>query len=111
MDRVQVVKRESAALGGQDVDSSPWPEPIKPQEDACEMAGVYLQDAGNRDETTLIYRAGDDMLFKDKNNTGGYTLTQLAEIGSTIALHKLIILTTGAVVYDTLGEIVHKVSP
>lgn len=109
MDRVQVVKRESTALGGQDVDASPWPEPIKPQEDACEMAGVFVQDASNRDETTLISRSGDDMLFKDKNNPSGYTLTELAEVGGNDNRY-LIFKVDGGLVYDSSGDLALKES-
>jgi len=78
MDRVQVVKRESAALGGDAADEAPWDAPIEPQEDAVEAAGVYLQDPSNRDESTLVARSGDDMTFKDGNNTSPLTLTELA---------------------------------
>lgn len=78
MDRVQVLKRESSALGGQGVEDVDYPSPIEPREDAIEAAGLYVQDAINRDQTTLISRSGTDMLFKDGANPGGYTLTQLA---------------------------------
>lgn len=78
MDRVQVLKRESTAGGGDPADEAPWDAPIEPQEDAVEAAGLYLQDALNRDETTLIDRAGLDMRFKDGNNPAGKTLTELA---------------------------------
>ncbi len=77
MDRVQVLKRETAALGGDAADEQPWPEPIAPQEDAIEAAGVYFQDASNRDETTLLSRSGNDMLFKDGNNPTAKTLTEV----------------------------------
>jgi hypothetical protein len=77
VDRVQVLKRESGDLGGNPFDEQPWPEPIEPQEDAVEVAGVYFQDVSNRDETTLIDRNGDDMRFKDGNNPSPVTLTQL----------------------------------
>jgi len=77
MDRVQVIKQESGALGGNPDDEVPWNEPIKPQEDAIEVAGVYLQDGENRDETTLLSRLGLDMLFKDGNNPTAKTLTEL----------------------------------
>lgn len=77
MDRVQVLKQESAALGGDAADEVPYPDPIAPQEDALEAAGLYLQDASNRDETTLISRNGDDMTFKDVNNPTVKTLTEL----------------------------------
>jgi hypothetical protein len=78
MDRVQVLKRESTAGGGDPTDEQPWDAPIEPQEDAVEAAGLYLQDVSNLDETTLIDRAGLDMRFKDGNNPGGKTLTELA---------------------------------
>lgn len=82
MDRVQVVKRETAELGGDGADERPWPEPIDPQEDAIEVAGIYLQDSSNRDETALISRSGDDITFKDGSNPSGFTLTELAAGGS-----------------------------
>lgn len=90
VDRVQVMKRESTDLGGDDADAAPWPEPIEPQEDAIEVAGVYLQDVTARDETSFIWRDGDDIKFKDVNNASGHTLTQLAAAGSgiTAAQHK-----------------------
>jgi hypothetical protein len=77
MDRVQVLKQESAALGGDAADEVVYPDPIEPQEDAIEAAGVYFQDASNRDETTLIDRSGNDMRFKDGNNTSYVTLSDL----------------------------------
>lgn len=75
MDRVQLIKQESAALGGDAADEAPWNQPIEPQEDAIETAGVYFQDPSNRDETTLINRSGLDMLFKDGNNPTAKTLS------------------------------------
>lgn len=81
MDRVQVLKRESAALGGDAADEQPWDAPIEPNEDAIESAGVYLQDASNRDETTLVARSGNDMTFKDGNNTTPVTLSDLLDGG------------------------------
>lgn len=77
-DRVQVMKQESTALGGDDADAVEWgPTPIEPQEDAIEAAGLIVQDATNRDETTVIDRLGLDMRFKDGNNPTPKTLTEL----------------------------------
>lgn len=76
MDRVQIIKVESPALGGTEEDAEYTP--IEPQEDAIETMGIYLQDASNRDETTLVNRSGDDMLFKDGNNPSPITLSELA---------------------------------
>lgn len=83
MDRVQVLKRETSDLGGDAADEAPWDAPIEPQEDAVEAAGFYVQDASNRDETTLIARAGNDMTFKDGNNVTPVTLSALAAGGGT----------------------------
>ena len=76
-DRVQVLKQESAALGGDGAEDVPYTTAIAPQEDAIEAAGVYLQDAGARDENVWIERNGNDMRFRDLNNTTPVTLTQL----------------------------------
>jgi len=95
MDRVQVLKRETADLGGDPFDEQPWPEPIQPQEDAVEVAGVYFQDASNRDESTLIDRNGDDMQFKDGNNPTPVTLTDL--LGAAGA-------------HETINSLVHNLS-
>ncbi len=76
-DRVQVVKRESAALGGNAAEDLPFDAPIDPQEDALECAGVYLQDASNRDQNIYVDRAGSDLRFRDLNNTTPLTLSRV----------------------------------
>ena len=89
-DRVQLIKQESAALGGDGSEDVPYNTPIEPQEDAIEAAGLFLQDASNRDETTLIWRDTDnDMKFKDGNNPSGATLTDLLD-DSDYVLHHII---------------------
>jgi len=51
-DRVQVLKQESAALGGNAADDVPYTVAIKPLEDAIESAGGYVQaPTETRDET------------------------------------------------------------
>jgi hypothetical protein len=82
-DRVQVLKRETAALGGNAADELPYEAPIEPQEDAIEAAGLYVQDASNRDEAVLIARNGDDMTFKDVSNPTPLTLSELAAGAAT----------------------------
>jgi hypothetical protein len=76
-DRVQVVKRESTALGGSAADDLPFDAPIVPQQDAIECAGVYLQDAANRDQTVYVDRSGADLRLRDQNVTTPITLSQL----------------------------------
>ena len=78
-DRVQLSKRETTALGGDDTDAFPYEVPIEPQQDAIESAGLYFQDASNRDETTLIWREGNDLKFKDGNNSGGLPLSYVTK--------------------------------
>jgi hypothetical protein len=76
-DRVQVIKRESAALGGDGADDADYTAPLDPQEDAIETAGVYLQDGSNRDEGVYVERDGQNMRFRDQKNTTPVSLTDL----------------------------------
>ena len=76
-DRVQLLKDESAALGGNAADAVPYPAPIEPQEDAIETCGVYIQDENNRDETTFIERVGTSLRFVDGDNPTGRSLSEL----------------------------------
>lgn len=109
MDRVQLLKQESAGLGGDAADEAPWPSPIEAQEDAIEVAGVYLQDGSNRDESTLISRSGSSMVFKDVDNPSGYSLTQLASSGGEFAVNNVVWDNSGGIVYDNLDQAVTKV--
>jgi hypothetical protein len=76
-ERVQVVKRESAALGGSAANDLPFDAPIDAQQDAVECAGVYLQDGSNRDQNVYVDRAGLDLRFRDQNVTTPITLSQV----------------------------------
>ena len=92
-DRIQCLKQESAALGGSGADDVPYPAPINPQQDVIETAGVYLQDASNRDENVYIERHGSDLRFRDLNNTTPVTLTQLlANTGTDYAFRRQFLL-------------------
>jgi len=76
-DRIQVIKRESSALGGDAADDVDYLTPVDAQEDALESAGLYLQDAGVRDELVYIARDGDDMILRDQKNPTPRTLSEL----------------------------------
>lgn len=92
-DRVQVIKVESTALGGDDSDASLYGEsvPIDPQEDAIESAGFYLQDSANRDELVGGYRDGDDLYLFDKSNTPQKLSDLVAGSGGlTVEGHKIL---------------------
>lgn len=78
-ERVQVYKHESTSEGGQDAQDFPFPTTIDPQEDALESAGLWIQDALNRDYAVLIKRVGNDMSFTDPSN-GTLTLAQLSKL-------------------------------
>lgn len=81
-DRVQVLKHESTAGGGQGSQAARYPKEIKPQEDALEAAGIFLQDASNHDEAVYVAREGQDMVLCDQRGTA--TLTQLRNSGEII---------------------------
>lgn len=98
MDRVQLLKQESTAGGGNAADGNvPYDQPIEPQEDAIEAAGVYLQDAVNRDEQVLVWRDGNDLKLKDVTNPAGFTLSALSTGGSGIS----------AASHKTLRQLIH----
>jgi len=94
-DRVQVLKRESAALGGDSADEADYPSPIEPQEDAIECAGLYLQDGAARDEAVYIERNAGAMRFRDTANTTPVTLSDL--LGT-------------AAVHETIDSLVHEIA-
>jgi len=66
-ERVQVAKYESSGGGGDDNDAGIHqnPTPINPQEDVVEAAGVYLQDASDRDQNVYIARASGRAVWRD----------------------------------------------
>jgi hypothetical protein len=90
-ERVQPVKWESTAEGGGEDDL--FPTGCDPTEDACEWRGVYFQpDGGPRDEEVWAARDGDDLEFRDKNNTTPLTLSDLVAGagGLTVEGHKVL---------------------
>lgn len=83
MDRVQVIKQESAAGGGDPNDDVPWlQDPIDATEDAIEAAGLFLQSPTAYDENVLISRdSAGNLTFKDVVHTSPVTLTNLLATG------------------------------
>jgi hypothetical protein len=107
-DRVQVLKVESAANGGDAADSRVYPTPIEPQEDMIECAGVYLQNSNNRDENVYISREGNNINVHgniELNHNSGALLkwssnstpTQSGEVGMDISTGRLKIYSEGSV--------------
>jgi hypothetical protein len=82
-DRVQVVKRESTADGGDGAEDFDYAAPIAPQEDAIECAGVYLQDGSARDENVYVARNGNNLVFRDVSVGAEKTLSDLLPGGGT----------------------------
>ena len=104
MDRVQVMKRESADLGGSAADDSAYPLPIRPQQDAIEVAGVYVQSATERDELVYLKRdSSGNLLLKDKV-TSETTLAALVAGGGGSGGG----LTTSA--HEALNSLVHDLA-
>lgn len=82
-DRIQVLKQESVAGGGDsaDVPIVNYPVPINEQEDVLSSCGLYLQDASNLDENVYIERNGQRMRFRDQVVTTPVDLAELADRG------------------------------
>jgi hypothetical protein len=107
-ERVQPYKSESTAAGGSDAEAAPYPVLIKPQSEAIDAAGIYLQDLANYDYNVLISRSANDLVFTDVT-TGALTLSNasnlllnqkravvVASVGANIAL-------TGTYTLDGIG--------
>jgi hypothetical protein len=112
LDRVQPLKLEDPATGGDEIDA--FPTSIDRNEDYIDSRGLAIQDPTSNDETTVVGRLGNDMIFKDRNNPLYVTLTQLLEQGSggvADDVKRLLINTTGHVLHNTTGELVLKVGP
>jgi hypothetical protein len=75
IDKVQPLKIEDTATGGDGVDQ--FPTGLDPQADHVECAGLVLDDATHRDENVRVFRAGDNLSFQDTVNTTPVTLTDL----------------------------------
>jgi hypothetical protein len=78
-ERVKVMKIESSGSGGDESDNNPYggPTPIDTSEDAIEVCGIYVHDASNSDQNVYVARGGNDLIFRDVNNTTPLTLSEL----------------------------------
>lgn len=81
-DRVQVLKQESAAGGGNPADDDPFlNSPIDETEDALSAAGLFIQEQGGpADEDAGIWREGGILKAKD---TGHATINLLDSAAGT----------------------------
>lgn len=93
-ERVQAVKYESAATGGDDADNDPFAaySVLDETEDMLSSTGLVVQPLnGTADEDVKVWREGDSLMFKDLEKTGGLSLSDLAATaggGITAADHK-----------------------
>lgn len=85
VDKVQPLKTESVAAGGDTTDE--FPTAMDPQKDHVETAGIVFDDATHRDESTRVWRDGDNLQFKDTANTSGATLTTILTAARTPTAH------------------------
>ena len=91
-DRVQLVRQESTAKGGDDADVDDFyvDGPLDPTEDAPEVQGVFFQDiADPLDEEVYITRNSDDMIFTDKTVGIEVSLTDLLATASGSGITEL----------------------
>lgn len=84
-DRVQILKQESTALGGDDADAVEWGStPLDPGEDAPEVRGVFFQPANPTARDELVYATRDgagNLIFRDVVTGAEVTLSDLAAGG------------------------------
>jgi hypothetical protein len=90
LDKVKPLKLESPDTGGTEDDQ--FPTSLNPSEDYVECRGIVLDDATNADESTVISRDDDDMLFQDGSNPTAVTLSSLiaGAGGLTITAHRIV---------------------
>jgi len=94
-DKVQLIKQESTAGGGDPTDNDELylESPLDPTEDAPEVQGVFFQDKGggqSNDENVYITRDGDDLVFNDKTVASEVILNDLLATVQHKALRQLI---------------------
>lgn len=97
-DRVQLVKQESGAGGGDaaDVDELYLELPLDPSEDAPEVQGLFFQDTvAPKDEDVYITRNGDDMIFTD------------VTVGTEVTLTQLLATVSGGGPHNDLRDLIH----
>lgn len=87
LDKVQPLKLEDPSTGGTEVDQ--FPTELDAQEDYVECAGLVLNDPEHRDESTVLSRLADDMLFRDGNNPNPIPLNDLLTPSKHAALRQL----------------------
>jgi len=104
IDRVQPLKFEDPATGGDETDQ--FPTALDPHEDHVELAGLVFDDATHRDETTRVWRDGDDLRLKDVNNSDAPTLTDL-RAGGGDAPHPAFVVTCS---YDNTISVIDVAS-
>ena len=104
--RVQPLKLEDPDTGGGSMDM--FPTALNKNEDYIDCHGIVFQDTISNDETTIIGREGNDMIFIDGNNQIKSTLTDL--LSGTVSNNKcyLIFKEDGGVCYTTNGDIIEK---
>lgn len=75
LDKIKPLKIESINTGGDSDDE--FPTSLDPEHDYVECRGIVLDTDSVKDESTVISRDGDDMTFKDTNNSTPVTLSEL----------------------------------
>lgn len=78
-ERVQPYKSESTAAGGSDAEAAPYPVLIKPQSEALDSAGLYLQDLSNYDYAVTVTRSGNNLVLTDVT-TGALNLSDASNL-------------------------------
>ena len=103
VDRVQVIKQESAALGGNAADELPFDAPLDPEEDGLEARRYYVQFPGSRVETAYVDRDASGNILLVDAISGSQTLAAL--LGGGFDVNTIITDLSGEVVIDNAGNV------
>ena len=107
LDRVQPLKIEDTASGGDELDS--FPTGLNRNEDYVECRGSVYQNNTSNDESVRVDRDVHDNLVFEDPIAGSHTLSSLLD--RTGDVKRLLINSTGHVLHDAIGELVLKVGP
>jgi len=104
VDRVQVLKNESAAGGGDPLDEEEgFPTQLNPNEDAPEVQGLFFQPPGGSSTDELVWITRDvsgNLLFRDNVDQVERTLSSLLTGGGGITPAS----------HEQLDQLVHEIA-
>jgi hypothetical protein len=105
LDRVQPLKLEDTATGGDEIDA--YPTAVDKNEDFIDCRGIALQSDTSNDEQAILSRDGSgNMTFTDVVTGAVFTLSMLISGGFDV--NNVIFDNAGGLVYDNTELVVTR---